>query len=280
MKAWIDDDGRAILERPKLGRLVFCANEQFSPTEKNKKNQEKNGHSKNLVGFIINSFSNSNFRSPKMCGVVANVTRTNGTRSKIDLYNISICYSKIESFGKNKNVKVTYVSIDELIPSKLNPPWRIPTALMNESVSEEGIRTAIEVLPNKNGKYEILDGHRRWQSAKKEGLKDVPVSIQFESDELDWGKSERDKNPPRGVDWLYSYCASNGNVRNVPTKILNQIKKCERIYGGIGGIESWLISRRLRPSVAFWVELVCRKFRDECIEPVPEKMIGIWLAKI
>ena len=91
--------------------------------------------------------------------------------------------------GENKNeVKTNKLSINEIIPNKLQPRKNFDQENLNElsnSIKERGIIQPIIVRKSKkdSSKYEIIAGERRWLAAQKVGLHNVPVVI-TEADDL------------------------------------------------------------------------------------------------
>lgn len=89
-----------------------------------------------------------------------------------------------EMFGgvtDEQNVKsVTKVDINNLIPFSKHPFKLYEGARLNDmvrSVKELGVLTPILVRDRKDGTYEILSGHNRWNAAKQVGLDKVPIHI-------------------------------------------------------------------------------------------------------
>ncbi len=86
-----------------------------------------------------------------------------------------------------KNNSIVYVDILELIPGKYQPRHYFdPESLdsLVQSIKEKGVIQPIIVRPLQQSvaNYEIIAGERRWQAAKKAGLREVPVLIKEMSD--------------------------------------------------------------------------------------------------
>ena len=60
-----------------------------------------------------------------------------------------------------------------------------PDALetLAESIAEHGLIQPITITPQKNGRYMIVAGERRWRAAKKAGLTSIPALIKELTDE-------------------------------------------------------------------------------------------------
>ena len=72
------------------------------------------------------------------------------------------------------------LAINELIPNKFQPRKNFAKEKLEEltnSIKEQGVIQPIAVRPNKNGKYEIIAGERRWLASQNAGLHEVPVVI-------------------------------------------------------------------------------------------------------
>ena len=80
----------------------------------------------------------------------------------------------------NEKKGTTEVDISQLVPFS-NHPFKLYEGPrlndMVESIKEYGVITPLIVRPKEDGKYEILSGHNRANSAKIAGLTKVPVVI-------------------------------------------------------------------------------------------------------
>ena len=90
----------------------------------------------------------------------------------------------------SQNNHVQYIPIDMLIPYHKHPFKLYSGERLNdmvESVRKNGILNPILVQPTSNGKYEILSGHNRVQSAKTVGLTTIPAVVKenLSEDEAD-----------------------------------------------------------------------------------------------
>ena len=72
-------------------------------------------------------------------------------------------------------MEVKMVGIDEIVPDKDNRKYEEQTLI--SSVEKEGVINPILLHPRKDGKYDIVDGNRRYLSAKHYGLKNVPAFL-------------------------------------------------------------------------------------------------------
>jgi len=61
-------------------------------------------------------------------------------------------------------MEVKMVGIDEIVPDKDNRKYEEQTLI--SSVEKEGVINPILLHPRKDGKYDIVDGNRRYRSAK------------------------------------------------------------------------------------------------------------------
>ena len=75
---------------------------------------------------------------------------------------------------------VTIIEVERLVDSPMQPRKCRDEAAMTalvESVREVGVRVPILVLPLPDGRYEILEGHRRVEAARMAGLATVPAVV-------------------------------------------------------------------------------------------------------
>jgi len=80
-----------------------------------------------------------------------------------------------EDLAGNNGIKL--VKIEDLFPSQYQPRKDFNQESLNalvESIKEKGVLQPL-LVRNKNGKYEIIAGERRWRASKLAGLKEVPV---------------------------------------------------------------------------------------------------------
>src|SRR5690554_1274394 len=95
----------------------------------------------------------------------------------INLYDI---FGQDEDEDHNQKAGVTEIELSKLKPFK-NHPFKLYEGErlndMVESIKEHGVITPLIVRPLNDGKYEILSGHNRANSAKLAGLETVPVVI-------------------------------------------------------------------------------------------------------
>ena len=92
-------------------------------------------------------------------------------------------------FGDNDIAEITAPSAEsgttELLTTEIEPNKNQPRKTFDKekiealasSIREQGIIQPIVVTPQKNGRYMIVAGERRWRAAKKAGLKKVPVVV-------------------------------------------------------------------------------------------------------
>lgn len=86
--------------------------------------------------------------------------------------------------GTNEDLRE--IDIDLIEPNKEQPRTRFDEERLGEltqSIKENGIIQPIILRRNKNNKYEIVAGERRWRAAQKAGFKKIPAVIREVSDE-------------------------------------------------------------------------------------------------
>lgn len=121
----------------------------------------------------------------------------------------------------NQTMETKRVAINELRAAPHNPPKRISgssiRALM-KSIEEIGLQYPILVTP----KYEIVDGHRRWESCKKLGWTEIPILITVSDSSQAYADLNALSMHQNGNGVLFIYLQN-------PTKLTaTQKSKCER----------------------------------------------------
>ena len=84
------------------------------------------------------------------------------------------------SIKQNANSSYLVVSISDLERNRFQPRTYFDEKKIDElakSIKKNGLIQPIAVRPQKEGRYEIIAGERRWLAAQKAGLHDVPVVI-------------------------------------------------------------------------------------------------------
>ncbi|HEX9928887.1 MAG TPA: ParB/RepB/Spo0J family partition protein [Pyrinomonadaceae bacterium] len=87
---------------------------------------------------------------------------------------------------RGTNEELREIDIDLIEPNKEQPRTRFDEDRLGEltqSIKENGIIQPIILRRNKNNKYEIVAGERRWRAAQKAGFKKIPAVIREVSDE-------------------------------------------------------------------------------------------------
>jgi ParB family chromosome partitioning protein len=87
---------------------------------------------------------------------------------------------------RSTNEELREIDIDLIEPNKEQPRTRFDVEKLEEltqSIKENGIIQPIILRRNKNNKFEIVAGERRWRAAQKAGFKKIPAVIREVSDE-------------------------------------------------------------------------------------------------
>ena len=74
---------------------------------------------------------------------------------------------------------LSYLSVDEIYPSTVQPRKRFPQESLkelSESIAQYGVLNPLTVR-KRNGKYELIAGERRLRASKLAGLKEVPCIV-------------------------------------------------------------------------------------------------------
>lgn len=84
------------------------------------------------------------------------------------------------------NATIQSIALSDILPSKSNPRATITAASVSEliaSVRAHGVLQPVIVRPTKNGKYELVCGHRRFVAAKGAEREDIPAKVVTLTDE-------------------------------------------------------------------------------------------------
>ena len=81
-----------------------------------------------------------------------------------------------------KNDAIMTLAIGEVVPARNNTHFNSKKSDpefrgLVESLKQQGMIHRIVVRPGADGKYEIVDGHRRYEAAQDAGWKEVPVEV-------------------------------------------------------------------------------------------------------
>ena len=91
-------------------------------------------------------------------------------------------FSIDEILNKNKAVapagqalQVVMLPAENIEPNPENSIYEIgDVSMLKADIAERGLRSPLEVLPAKNGKYMLLAGHRRWTACRELAAENVP----------------------------------------------------------------------------------------------------------
>jgi len=80
--------------------------------------------------------------------------------------------------GLLENVQMIWASISKVVPNPKNPRSNlsVKTAEMQQIIKSKGWETGITCY-ERDSRYVILSGHRRWYAAKKLKIKEIPVIL-------------------------------------------------------------------------------------------------------
>ena len=91
-------------------------------------------------------------------------------------------FSIDEILNKNKAaapagqaLQVVMLPAENIEPNPENSIYEIgDVSMLKADIAERGLRSPLEVLPAKNGKYMLLAGHRRWTACRELAAENVP----------------------------------------------------------------------------------------------------------
>ncbi len=81
---------------------------------------------------------------------------------------------------------VRQIPVEQIQPNPRQPRAAIDPDALNDlaaSIKEHGVLQPLIVTQEADGRYTLIAGERRWQAAKKAGLKEVPVIVREASDQ-------------------------------------------------------------------------------------------------
>jgi len=86
--------------------------------------------------------------------------------------------------------ELTWISPDDIVPNDNNPRQAAAftsdeLASLRRSILAHGVLEPVIVVPYKGDTYKLLEGERRWASAKLEGVKEIPAIIVNRMDDHD-----------------------------------------------------------------------------------------------
>jgi ParB family chromosome partitioning protein len=90
-----------------------------------------------------------------------------------------------QSILLNSSERIEKIPIEKVEPNPDQPRKSFDETTLNElaaSIKQHGIIQPLVVTPEKNGKYEIIAGERRWRASKIAGLKTVPCLVRTSKD--------------------------------------------------------------------------------------------------
>ena len=82
--------------------------------------------------------------------------------------------------------RIAYLPIEECMPGRFQPRLHMDESALDElvqSIENQGVISPIVVRQMGDDQYEIIAGERRWQAAKKAGLKTIPAVVRALSDQ-------------------------------------------------------------------------------------------------
>ena len=90
-------------------------------------------------------------------------------------------FSRTAETGNVSETSINLIEPNRKQPRKSFDSEKLET--LSQSIAENGVIQPITISPQKNGRYIIVAGERRWRAAKKAGLKTIPAVVKEYTDE-------------------------------------------------------------------------------------------------
>lgn len=182
------------------------------------------------------------------------------------------------------------IKIENLVPSVFNPPGRTsPTAVrsLRENVSANGIHSAIHVIPAKDGRYVIVDGHRRYAIAQDLGIHALEAVVHdrpIEDAAALWADLNRNTRNISSYEWMHYWYETGCDLKSkmIPRGTLGDIRDVREVFGGNEGVEL-LLQAKIAPRIAWRIKQVASvidryRLKDGLKAPSP-KELGLWVIR-
>ena len=110
-----------------------------------------------------------------------------GTKQEIPMsFNLDDFYTTQEQRDDEKKEKIENINI-ELIDNFKNHPFKVldndELKVLEDSIKTNGLMEAVILRPKKDGRYEMISGHRRLLACKKLGLESIPSRVRNLTDD-------------------------------------------------------------------------------------------------
>lgn len=90
-------------------------------------------------------------------------------------------FSQTEETGNASETSINLIEPNRNQPRKSFDAEKLDA--LSQSIAENGVIQPITISPQKNGRYIIVAGERRWRAAKKAGLKTIPAVVKEYTEE-------------------------------------------------------------------------------------------------
>ena len=110
-----------------------------------------------------------------------------GTKQEIPMsFNLDDFYTTQEQRDDEKKEKIEDINI-KLIDNFKDHPFKVldndELKTLEDSIKTNGLMEAVILRPKKDGRYEMISGHRRLLACKKLGLESIPSRVRNLTDD-------------------------------------------------------------------------------------------------
>lgn len=143
---------------------------------------------------------------------------------------------------------VEYLLTDLLYPNPANPPSRTDLgnlSSLTKSIRGDGLQYPILVSKDGEGRFQIIDGHRRYTVLKSDKHETVPCIVADGNAGHLYAMVNGTAKPLTGKDWAYVFISPGGRVPNGVTH--NNLKRLAQLIGNDG--IRWMADEGLSPGV-------------------------------
>ena len=159
---------------------------------------------------------------------------------------------------------VQQIDISLIDGADFNPETRTTGRATHElynEISTMGLLNPVHVVAGNNGRYTLVDGHRRLTVCELIGYTSLPAVVhQHQSVAALWSSLNRGNRKITQYEWLVAYSTSSrhGQV-SPPGKVLSHIKTCVTMYGSMAAVRKAFDVHKTSPNIVTEV-LMCAKY--------------------
>ena len=188
--------------------------------------------------------------------------------------------------SKHSDSRATYedVNLSLIDTADFNPPSRTTSgALRNlsKSIDALDLETPLHVIRRKNGRFLLVDGHRRFTVYASSGTSQLNVRVYNMPEEMAgklWSILNSGTRAISSLEWMDAW-HRNDRIE-VPPAIMGNIKKAMTIFGGRIGIQ-FLLDNRVDAGIVTQINMLHNAIMSKPSLGVPPslRVIGMWMIR-